>query len=119
MKDGHLEETLRRILAEAISQEVSDPRVGMVTVSEVRLNKDNTVAEVFVTAMSDDPDERRKSLKGLRNAKGFLRGKIGDAVRLRVLPDLRFRYDESLDRSFRVERLLDEIGQDGEGEAGA
>lgn len=107
-RDGHLEETLRRIVAEAIMNQVEDPRVGFVTVSEVRLNRDRTVAEVFYTVLGDE-EERALSLAGLKRARGFLRQLIGDQTRMRQVPDLRFKYDESLDRSFRVEEILDDI----------
>ncbi len=107
-RDGHLEETLRRVLAETLTQEVDDPRVGFVTVSEVRLNRDRTVADVFYTVLGGE-EERRASLSGLKRARGFLRQAIGENTRLRQVPELRFRYDESLDRSFRVEEILDRI----------
>jgi len=107
MGDAHLEESLRRVLAAAIQQDVADPRVGFVTVSEVRLNRDNTLAQVFYTVLGDE-EERARSLAGLKSCKGFLRQRIGDELRLRTLPDLRFRYDESLDRSYRLDRLMDD-----------
>ncbi len=118
-RDGHLEETLRRVLAATLAQEVDDPRVGFVTVSEVRLNRDRTVADVFYTVLGGD-DERRASLVGLKRARGFLRQAIGENTRLRQVPELRFRYDESLDRSFRVEQILERIhrGEDPEADDG-
>ena len=109
-RDGHLEETLRRIVAEALATEVQDPRVGFVTVSEVKLNRDRTVAQVYYTVLGDE-EERAKTLAGLKRCRGFLRQIIGDKTRLRTLPELRFRYDDSLDRSFRVEAVLDEYGR--------
>lgn len=116
-RDGHLEETLRRILAEAITTALDDPRVGFVTVSEVRLNRDRTQAQVFYTVLGDDA-ERDASLRGLKNAKGYLRQIIGDQTRLRQVPDLRFRYDESLDRSFAIEEILEGISKERPRESG-
>lgn len=110
-RDGHLEETLRRILAEELANGIDDPRVGFVTISEVRLNRDRTVAEVFYTVLGDD-EERATCLAGLKRARGYLRHVIGENVRMRQLPELRFKYDESLDRSFRVEQALDRIGRE-------
>ena len=107
-RDGHLEETLRRIIASALHTEVEDPRVGYVTVSEVRLNRDRTVAQVFYTVLGDE-EERQTSLEGLKRCRGFLRQIIGDQVRMRQVPELRFTYDDSLDRSFAVEEALDRI----------
>ena len=107
-RDGHLEETLRRIVASALDLEVEDPRVGYVTVSEVRLNRDRTVAQVFYTVLGGE-EERRTSLEGLKRCRGYLRQIIGDQIRMRAVPELRFTYDDSLDRSFRVEEVLDRI----------
>jgi ribosome-binding factor A len=112
-RDGHLEETLRRIIASALHLEVEDPRVGYVTVSEVRLNRDRTVAQVFYTVLGDE-EERRTSLEGLKRCRGYLRQIIGDQVRMRSVPELRFTYDDSLDRSFRVEEALDRIAAERE-----
>lgn len=110
-RDGHLEETLRRILAETLTTGIDDPRVGFVTVSEVRLNKDRTQAQVFYTVMGDE-EARATSLRGLKHAKGHLRQIIGEQTRLRQIPDLRFHYDDSLDRSFRIESILEEIARE-------
>lgn len=112
-RDGHLEETLRRILATALHLEVEDPRVGFVTVSEVRLNRDRTVARVFYTVLGDE-EERRTSLEGLKRCRGYLRQIVGDQVRMRMVPELRFVYDESLDRSFRIEETLGQIAKERE-----
>jgi len=112
-RDGHLEETLRRILATALQFEVEDPRVGFVTVSEVRLNRDRTVARVFYTVLGDE-EARRTSLEGLKRCRGYLRQIIGDQVRMRMVPELRFTYDESLDRSFRIEETLNQIEKERE-----
>lgn len=112
-RDGHLEETLRRVIAHALDTEVEDPRVGYVTISEVRLNRDRTVARVFYTVLGDE-EERQTSLAGLKRCRGYLRQIIGDAVRMRNVPELRFTYDESLDRSFRIEETLDRIAAERE-----
>ena len=115
-RDRHLEETLRRIVATALHLEVEDPRVGFVTVSEVRLNRDRTVAQVFYTVLGDD-EERRTSLEGLKRCRGYLRQIIGNQIRMRAVPELRFTYDESLDRSFHIEEALDKIAKEREASA--
>jgi ribosome-binding factor A len=108
VREGHLEETLRRIIAEALSTRVKDPRIGFVTINEVRLNRDKTIAQVFYTVMEEGED-RRKCSTGLRSSASFLRGIIGDSLRLKTIPRLIFRYDESLDRSFRLEEILEDL----------
>ena len=119
-RDGHLEETLRRILAEELANGIDDPRVGFVTISEVRLNRDRTIAEVFYTVLGEE-EERETSLAGLKRARGYLRHVVGENVRMRQVPELRFKYDESLDRSFRVEEALERIERErepGDGDEG-
>ena len=105
MRDAQLEENIRRILADTLARDVQDPRIGFVTVSEVRLNRDRTVAEVFYTVLGDE-EQRGTTLKGLISCRNFLRSVIGKEMRLRTLPELRFRYDDSLDRSIRIEEQL-------------
>ncbi len=108
MREGHLEETLRRIIADSLIHKVKDPRIAFVTINEVRLNRDKTIAQVFYTVMGTE-DERRKSLKGLKSCSSFLQSIIGDSLRLRNVPRLYFRYDDSLDRSFHLEEVLHEL----------
>lgn len=105
--------TLRRALGELIAAEIKDPRVGMAAVSEVRLNRDQTVAEVFVSVVGED-EERRDTLQGLRKARGFLQGRLADLLRLRRTPDLRFVLDDSLERGMNVEALLEGLAAGGE-----
>jgi len=116
-RDGHLEETMRRILAEELANGIDDPRVGFVTISEVRLNRDRTIAEVYYTVLGEE-EERATSLAGLKRARGYLRHVVGENVRMRQVPELRFKYDESLDRSFRVDQILDRMKK-GEGDSGS
>ena len=68
------------------------------------------VAQVFFTVMGDE-SERKQTLAGLRSCRSFLRQRIGENLRLRMLPELRFRYDDSLDRSFKVDEILDELAE--------
>ena len=87
---------------------MEDPRVGFVTVSEVRLNRDRTVAQVFYTVLGDE-EERKTSLEGLKRCRGYLRQIVGDQIRMRAVPEIRFTYDDSLDRSFHIEETLERI----------
>lgn len=105
--------TLRKALSELVTAEIKDPRVVMATISEVRLNRDQSVAEVFVSVIGEEQD-RIDSLRGLRKARGFLQGRLADLLRLRRTPDLRFVLDESLDRGLSVDALLDDLKARGE-----
>lgn len=100
---------IQRELGELI-RAVKDPRVaGMVTISGIDVSPDLTNAKVFVTVLqTETPDA---TVDGLNRAAGFLRGRLGERLRLRAVPRLVFHYDATLDRADRVTRLLrDELG---------
>jgi len=98
---------LQRVLAELISREVKDPRVGAVTITAVEVAGDMGVARVLFVPFGDrnPPDEVQA---GLARAAGFLRGEAGRRLALRHAPRLDFVYDESIGRADRLTRLIDE-----------
>src|SRR5690606_33776735 len=91
---------MQRELAELIHREIKDPRLGMTTVNDVRVSKDLSYADVYVTVLNtaniDDETAAEASVEVLRNAAGFLRGELGHRIKLRVMPHLRFHYDRTL-----------------------
>jgi ribosome-binding factor A len=106
---------IRRELGELLPRAVKDPRVqaaGLVTVTQVHVSPDLTVARVMVSVMGSRPDEPGQAmqvLRGLRQAAGFLRGELGRRLHTRRAPELRFQLDDMVDRVDRVESLLREI----------
>lgn len=91
-----LSEEIMRELATMLAEEVQDPRLELVTVSGVRLNADISVAEVYVT-YSAELHPREDVDKALDKAKGFLRTRLGKRLKLRKVPELRFRFDDFLE----------------------
>lgn len=90
---------------------IKDPRVsGIVTISSVDVSPDLGYAKIFVTVLETDTPE--ETVAGLNRAVGFLRGRLGERLRLRGVPRLTFEYDPSLDRVDRVEQLLREVRDD-------
>jgi ribosome-binding factor A len=106
-----LGEEIKEEIAQMIAGELKDPRIGFVTVTRVELAADLRNARVYVGILGT-PEERKKSLEGLQAASGFLRRALGQSLRLRYTPELSFKYDEGLEHTDRVARLLDEIHQD-------
>src|ERR671914_1743066 len=102
-----VDEAVREVLSDAITQEVKDPRVGFVTVTAVKTSPDLRHARVYVSVLGGE-DERRATLAGLGSAHGLLQGAIAAELRLKRTPTLEFRYDESIDRGMRISRLLEE-----------
>ena len=99
---------IQRELAQIIQQELRDPRLGLLTISAVEVSKDMTHAKVFVTLMNPEQDVT-ETLKVLKKASGFLRRALGKRIVLRVLPELHFAYDSSLDEGMRVDALLKSV----------
>lgn len=104
-------EEFREILAEEV-QRLKDPRIGFVTVTGVRVTADLRRAWVFYTVLGDDKD-RRSTAAGLRSATPHLRQSLGRQVRLKTLPELEFRADETMAHHRRIEEIIDRLHEDG------
>ena len=102
-----VDEAIRQVLADAIAEELKDPRVGFVTVTDVSTSPDLTSARVYVSVLGDAP-AREDSLAGLRHAHGYLQSRIARELALRRTPTLEFVYDETTDRARRVDGILRE-----------
>jgi ribosome-binding factor A len=102
-----VDEAVREVLSRAITQELKDPRVGFVTVTAVETSPDLRHARVFVSVLGDE-GRRERSLDGLRSAHGFLQRRVADQLTLKHTPTLDFLYDDSVDRSLRIQELLEE-----------
>lgn len=99
-------EQIQRELADMIRLEVKDPRVGMVTLTDVEVTADYAHAKVFFTSLGD-PDQIAAATIGLNHAAGFLRHELGHRIKLRSIPQLHFVYDESVERGIRLSQLID------------
>ena len=101
---------MQRELAVMIQREIKDPRSdAMITVSGVKVSKDLGYADVYVTILGkeDSPEIIADNLAILKQAAGFLRSRIGQKIKLRVVPQLRFHYDESVQRGQHLSSLIE------------
>ena len=101
-----VDEAVREVLSAAITQELKDPRVGFVTVTAVETSPDLRHARVFVSVLGDAA-QRGRSLDGLQAAHGYLQRRLNDELRIKHTPSLDFIYDDSVDRSLRIQTLLE------------
>ncbi|MDX1589746.1 MAG: 30S ribosome-binding factor RbfA [Oleiphilaceae bacterium] len=102
---------MQRELARLIQREVKDPRLGMITLSEVRVSRDYGYADIYITLLSaqeltEDDEKVQENLEILQEAAGFLRGRLGKIMTLRVIPRLRFHFDRLAGESRRMESLI-------------
>lgn len=112
----HIQEELGRLF----HQGLKDPRIGFVTLTGVELSPDLRSGKVFYSVMGSD-EEKRETAAGLAAATGFLKREVAKALQLRWVPDLRFVYDDTIERGARIEELLrqareKDAGSDDEGE---
>src|SRR4051812_45304956 len=99
-------EQIQRDLAELLRLEVKDPRIGMVTLTDVEVTADYAHAKVYFTTLGD-ADQIAVSTEGLNRAAGFLRHELGHRIKLRSIPQLHFIHDESVERGARLSQLID------------
>jgi ribosome-binding factor A len=100
---------VKELVSQLLSFDVKDPGVGLVTVTHVKVTGDLSLATVYYTLMDDGPRERRETAKALERASPYLRRRVAEDLNLRRATDLRFHYDEHLERQQRVEALLQQI----------
>jgi len=98
---------IQRELAELIRLEVRDPRVGMVTLTSVDVSPDMSHAKVFFTIL--DSGRKDETAKGLQRAASFLRSQLSRRMSMYTTPELRFVYDESVERGDRLSQLIDSV----------
>jgi ribosome-binding factor A len=101
-----VDEAVREVLSDAISNQVKDPRVGFVTVTAVETAPDLRRARVFVSVLGDE-GVRKRSLDGLQSAHGVLQNAVARELRLKHTPALEFVYDDTAERGMRISQLID------------
>jgi ribosome-binding factor A len=99
---------IQRDLSEIIAFELKDPRVGMITITEVQVTPDYAHAKVFFTMLSDEKEKIAETVKALSIASGFLRNQLGRRLKIHTLPELHFVHDMSTARGIEMSKLIDQ-----------
>jgi ribosome-binding factor A len=102
-----LSEQIREELSLIIDGDLEDPRVGLATITEVRVTPDLSSAKIFVSVVGTD-EEVAASLEALNHAAGFIRHQLGHALRIKRTPELRFVHDHTVRTAERIEQILQE-----------
>jgi ribosome-binding factor A len=111
-RSDRVAEAIREAVAMFLAEGVKDPRVtGLVTVTGVDVTRDLRHARVHVSIMGSD-EEKKETMEGLQSVAGHLRARLGRTLRLRVTPELDFRYDASIAHAARIDSLLEQIRAD-------
>lgn len=110
-RSDRVAEQIRRELAELIRLELKDPRVRLVTLTDVEVTPDYAHAKVFYTTLAG-ADQQAAIANGLQRSKGFLRRELGHRIRIHQIPELHFVYDVSVERGTQLSNLIDQAVSD-------
>jgi ribosome-binding factor A len=113
-RTARLDELLREEISSVLSRELDDPRIGFVTITDVEVTPDLSHANVWVSIIGTT-DEKRQTLRALSHAMPFVRGRLG-RLRLKRIPALHVKEDETAARGTRLLQIIDELGQGREGD---
>lgn len=106
-------ELIKKEVSQMLQQEIKDPRIGFVTITDVEVSEDLRHAKVFVSVLDAD-ETKEETMEGLENAVGYVRRELGQRIRLRHTPEILFRYDDSIKRGARIFEILKDLDQDEE-----
>jgi ribosome-binding factor A len=105
-RSRRIADQVQRELSDIIRLELKDPRVGMITITDVDVSPDNKNARVYFTVLGDQ-ERVADALAGLTRAAGFLRSELSQRMELRSVPQLRFAHDASVERGMHLSQLID------------
>ncbi|MDH5423997.1 MAG: 30S ribosome-binding factor RbfA [Gammaproteobacteria bacterium] len=109
-RSQRLGEQIRRELSTLVQNEVKDPRVAMVSFTAIKLSRDLSHATVYCSVLNQQ--ERVETIEALNRASGFLRKKLAAEINARIVPALKFIYDESLERGAHLTNLINAARKD-------
>jgi len=110
MRANRIADRIREELSEMLLQDISDPRLAEISVTDVTVDRELTFAEIYVSAI-EGSSRSGEVLAGLEHAQGYLRRGLSQRIDLRVFPRLRFHWDPTFEHAERIEKLLSELHQ--------
>jgi ribosome-binding factor A len=125
LRPERVQEALRQEISLIVQGEMRDPRIGFITITRVDLTKDLRFAKVYFSVLGKEAS-RNKALKGLNSAKGYIKGLVAERIGLRLMPEISFRIDDTLEHTQHIFELLNKLerpkeeagGDDGKGHRG-
>jgi ribosome-binding factor A len=99
---------IQREISEMLIKKIKDPRIGFVTVTRVGVSEDCRSAKVYFS-VTGNAAEKEKSIQGLNSAKGYIRKKLGENLRLRYTPEIMFQFDPSIEYSIHIGEVMQQL----------
>ena len=106
-------ELLKEEISHIVLREMKDPRIGFVSITDVEVSGDLRHAKVFISVYGSDK-EKEETLKGLQQAKGFVRKLVGERIKLYHIPEIIFRYDDSIENGVHISEIIKDLKESGE-----
>jgi len=106
-------ELLKEEISQIVLREMKDPRIGFVSITDVEVSGDLRHAKVFISVYGDDK-EKEETLEGLQQAQGYVRKLVGERVKIHHIPEIIFRYDDSIENGVHISKLIKDLKQSGE-----
>jgi ribosome-binding factor A len=110
-RSERVSDQMKHEIADILMRKIKDPRVGFVTVTDVEVAADLRNAKVFVSVYGGDKEE---TLTGLKSATAFIRLELGKRMRMRFIPELLFRFDDTVERGAHIMEVLRSLEEDRE-----
>jgi ribosome-binding factor A len=110
-RPDRLGDQIRAETSEIVAREVHDPRIGFITITRVQVTSDLQIARVYYTTMTDET-ARKETAKALLRATPFVRHQLAGRLTLRRMPEIEFRFDQSVEQHDRIEKLLHQIHEE-------
>lgn len=109
-----IEKELQKEISSILATEIKDPRINsLVSVTDIDLTNDLEQAKVYISSLGDE-DEKEEIIEGLKNASGFIKRELGIRLKLRNIPELIFKIDNSIERGIYMDNLISRVIQEDE-----
>ena len=111
---NRISEEVKRVVSGVISNDLKDPRISPLTsITYVEVTRDLRYAKIYVSVLGNEKD-KKETLEGLENAKGFIRREIGNRINLRYVPEPIFNLDDSIEQGIYISKLIDKVNREDE-----
>lgn len=110
-RPGRVQEAIRQEVSKILQYEIRDPRLGFLTITGVELTNDLRYARVYFSVLGDEK-RVKLAMKGLNSARGHIKGLLGDRIKLRYMPEIEFKYDDTVARTQHIYELFDQINKE-------
>lgn len=112
LRNERVRKTLMKEIADIIQKDIRDSRIsGVISILDVEVSHDNSYAKVYYSVFGGNEEAKEKTIEALKHNTAKIRYEVGKRIRLRLTPELRFIYDDSMDRGARVNEIIEKISR--------